>query len=405
MQVLALFESRHGPQYADEAAGRQAIRWVDDRRGQPDLLVREERRAGKLEAGSCWSTLIVRDVMTLLSTRTTGIRRDLAGMIFRYGPAAVALVYPLALAFLHLSGRHFVQATDASGRLLAGFAICLAAALLCSVPVLSFTVILRSDRTRERWLAHVAFAAPPLFTMIGVGFFLLGAPNADYVIWVVAWLGVLAYAAFASPQATAQIRPAGWITTVHALTGATIIVSFLVWHLANHTLAIWSLDTHNEVLRLLRKWYRSDLVQPALVGLLLCQMATGARLLQAKIPQAGDIYSSIQTATAGYLLAYISSHLIAVFILGRWLLGIDTNFAWASGAPSGLLLDSWNVRLIPHYSWAVLFVICHLAMGLRAILLGHRVRVAVADRAAWIICSAGLAVSLVIATAQLRVGG
>src|SRR5262245_7151751 len=142
--------------------------------------------AGRLEASSCWSTLIVRDVMTLLSTRITGIRRDLAGMIFRYGPAAVALVYPLALAFLHLSGRHFVQATDASGRLLAGFAICLAAALLCSVPVLSFTVILRSDRIRERWLAHVAFAAPPLFTMIGVGFFLLGAPNADYVVWVVA---------------------------------------------------------------------------------------------------------------------------------------------------------------------------------------------------------------------------
>jgi len=29
----------------------------------------------------------------------------------------------------------------------------------------------------------------------------------------------------------------------------------------------------------------------------------------------------------------------------------------------GLLLDPWNLRLIPHYSLAVLFVISHLAMG------------------------------------------
>ena len=59
---------------------------------------------------------------------TTAIRRDLTGMIFRYGPAAVALVYPLALAALHLSGQHFVRATETPNRLLAGFAMFLAAA-------------------------------------------------------------------------------------------------------------------------------------------------------------------------------------------------------------------------------------------------------------------------------------
>jgi hypothetical protein len=135
------------------------------------------------------------------------------------------------------------------------------------------------------------------------------------------------------------------------------------------------------------------------------QLVTGLRLLWAKVARAGDVYSSIQTATAVYLLVYIPSHLIAVFILGRWFLGVDTTFAWASGAPSGLLLDVWNVRLIPHYSLAVLFVIGHLAVGLRAVLLGHGVGVAVADRAAWIICSTGLALAIIIAIAQLSVGG
>src|SRR5262249_4958509 len=127
------------------------------------------------------------------------------------------------------------------------------------------------------------------------------------------------------------------------------------------------------------------------------------RLLWAAIARRADIYSSIQTATAAYLAVYITSHLIAVFILGRMFLGIDTTFEWASGAPTGLLHDPWNVRLIPHYSLAPLFVISHLAMGLRGILLGHGVRAAFANRLAWVICAIGLGVSLVIAVAQLSV--
>ena len=72
---------------------------------------------------------------------------------------------------------------------------------------------------------------------------------------------------------------------------------------------------------------------------------------------------------------------------------------------TGLLLDAWNVRLIPHYSLAVLFVIGHLAVGSRAVLLGHGVVAAVADRAAWIICSTGLALAIIITIDQLSVGG
>ena len=74
------------------------------------------------------------------------------------------------------------------------------------------------------------------------------------------------------------------------------------------------------------------------------------------------------------------------------------------GAPAGLLHDSWNVRLIPHYSLAPLFVISHLAVGLRTVLLGHHVRVAVANRLAWVVCGTGLSISLAITIAQLSVG-
>jgi hypothetical protein len=103
-------------------------------------------------------------------------------------------------------------------------------------------------------------------------------------------------------------------------------------------------------------------------------------------------------------MVFMTSHLIAVFILGRMFLGVDTTFAWASGAPTGLLHDPWNVRLIPHYSLAPLFVISHLAMGLRAVLIGHDVRVAFANCFAWVVCGIGLGVSLAITIAQLSVG-
>jgi hypothetical protein len=340
--------------------------------------------------------------MMPLAARTAALHRDFADRICRYGPAAAALAYPLSLALLHLSGQHFVRAPDAITRLLAGFALCLAAVLICSVPFLSFLVISRCDRPRDRVLAHLAFAAPPLFTLTGVAFFFLGVANGDYAIWAIAWLAVLAFAASSRPPRAAPAAAENWVRSAHAITGATIVVIFLLAHLANHAVAVASFDANKNVMELLRAWYRSGLVQPVLIALFAWQLVSGARLLWAKAARRSDLYASIQTATAAYLLVYIPSHLIAVFILGRWFLGVDTTFAWASGAPSGLLLDAWNVRLIAHYSFAVLFVIGHLAMGLRAVLLGHGVRVAAADRAAWIICLIGLAASGVIAVAQLR---
>src|SRR3982074_1776600 len=115
-----------------------------------------------------------RTVMMLLTNRMAATRRYIASMILRCGPSSAALGYPLALVLLHQSGRQFVQATDATGTLLAGFAVCITVALVYSVPVLSFVVILQSGgQVRMRRLAHLAFAAPPPLTAIGVVFFFL----------------------------------------------------------------------------------------------------------------------------------------------------------------------------------------------------------------------------------------
>ena len=341
--------------------------------------------------------------MTLSTTQPLANRHDAARTIFRYGPSTAALIYPLLLVSLHQSGRHFVQATDATGKLLAGLAVGLSAALVYSVPLLSFAAISQSaGQIRTRQFAHLAFAAPPLFVMIGVFFYMLNVPNGDYAFWAIAWLGVIGFAAFVSPTNEMPAAAPRWLRTAHGFSAGAIIVIFLAWHLANHVTAAWSLETNKQIMDLLRVWYRSDIVQPILVALFAFQLLSGLRLLWAAIK--ADIYSSIQTATGTFLIVFMTSHLIAVFILGRMFLGVDTTFAWASGAPTGLLHDAWNVRLIPHYSLAPLFVISHLAMGLRAVLIGHDVRVAFANCFAWVVCWIGLGVSLAITIAQLSVG-
>jgi hypothetical protein len=66
-----------------------------------------------------------------------------------------------------------------------------------------------------------------------------------------------------------------------------------------------------------------------------------------------DFLRTVQTIAGAFLAVLIASHLNAVFVLGRQFSDVDTTFLWGAGAPTGLLPDAWNVRLIPHYSLAV----------------------------------------------------
>jgi hypothetical protein len=313
-----------------------------------------------------------------------------------------ALLYPVTLVLLHGGGAYLAQ-TGAGEKLAGVLLVALAAGLVYGVPIAGFVAARKAGADMfARQIAHLVIAAPPLFVVLGVFFYMLNIAHADYVAWAVLWIGMLAVAS--GPGRTTSIKPAAqWLRVAHGFCGVAILVAYLGWHLSNHMTAIWSLDLNRRMMDALRIWYRSDVVQPVLVALVTFQLVSGLRLLLTKISSQNDIYASIQTATAGYLLVFIASHLTAVFILGRVFLGIDTNFAWASGAPTGLLLDAWNVRLIPHYSLAVLFLIAHLAMGLRAVLLAHGANVRRANGAAWTICLLGLALSAVITTAQLRV--
>jgi len=134
-------------------------------------------------------------------------------------------------------------------------------------------------------------------------------------------------------------------------------------------------------------------------------VVSGVILLWRVTAARSDLYQTLQTSTGAFLAAFIVSHLNAVFILGRAVSKVDTTFLWASGAPVGLLSDAWNVRLIPHYSLGVWFVITHIGLGLRGVLLAHRVSRPAADRLAWAVGALGAAFALTITVAQLSVHG
>ena len=336
--------------------------------------------------------------MTHFALQPAARRGDSVDTILGYGPAAAALAYPLVLMLLHRCGQQLAEANTATAILCAGLGAGTAAALIVCVPLLSFVAIRLSDQLQTRRLAHRVFAAPPLFTVTGP--FLPRSPTVTTPFGVLGRRACLCGKENGRPGPRPRDQSAG--SDPHmASPPASSPCAFVIWGISPIT--SWPLES----VRTKPSWMCFGLVsfqhRAALPhALLLWQLPAGCLL--AKLPSAGDLYSSIQTATAAYLAVYVSSHLIAVFVLGRWFLAVDTTFPWASGAPTGLLLDPWSVRLIPHYSLAVLFLFSHLAVGLRAVLLGHGIRAITAARTTWTICAAGLAVALVIMVAQLRVG-
>jgi succinate dehydrogenase hydrophobic anchor subunit len=93
-----------------------------------------------------------------------------------------------------------------------------------------------------------------------------------------------------------------------------------------------------------------------------------------------DRFRTFQIASGIFLAAYVLGHMNSVFVFARLYLGIDSDWAFATGAPAGLVKDAWNIRLVPHYGLGVFFVLSHLAAGVRALMLSHDVARRYADR-------------------------
>src|SRR5476649_2510593 len=94
-------------------------------------------------------------------------------------------------------------------------------------------------------------------------------------------------------------------------------------------------------------------------------------MLRSLSARPADVLHTLQAVSAAYLLFFILAHMNSVFFYARRFAGIPTDWNFATGAPTGLLHDAWNIRLVPHYTLGVFLVLAHLLLGLRQVLLAH----------------------------------
>lgn len=321
----------------------------------------------------------------------------------------LAAVYPLTL-----SG--FTQAANAakvSGSLAQGLFAAVFLALSVTVPIVSMWVFGRllksSTPTRaEMWARRTALfavASPPLFVFTGVMTFVAGAPSLDVWILAVFWLALcIAIMTADRRQPVPLPREAvnGNLRVSHGVVALVFIVAFLSLHLANHLSALVSVPTHAAIMDVLRQYYRSAIVEPILFCAVAFLVVSGGVLAWKWSARPGDAFRAFQVGSGVFLAVAIFSHMQAVFWFARIHMKIPTDWGFAIGAPTGIVFDPWNIRLLPYYFLAVVFAIGHPFAGLRIVMLQHG-----GDRkvAAWLVVG-GTVLGLLIATLiSLAMGG
>lgn len=308
-------------------------------------------------------------------------------------PPGMAAGYPFLLMLFH-------QLVGAPGSKPSSINIAAAAAVLLIaffVPVVGIAVAGRPFiSTSFRRLAYASVVAPTLYVFLGVVQTLIGSPVPDQWVWCAIWLAAAFLAMrMAARDEHADVTPSLGKWRIAHGASAAVLCLYVFFHLANHLAGLKGPAEHAAVMELGRKVYRATFIEPVLVAAFLFQIVSGLYLAWRWSEARHDVFRTFQIASGAYLSVFILGHMNSVFIYARLYLGIPTDWNFAIGAPTGLIHDPWNIRLLPHYALGVFFVLGHLVAGLRVVLNAHGVDRRMVNRS-WFV---GIAASGVIATA------
>lgn len=305
-------------------------------------------------------------------------------------PPLAALLYPFALKGFNASVTR-IPDVGAGAFALSWLSAVVYLALAFAVPLIAMLAAMSlsgigrptAAQLRAKRAALLAVAAPTLFTFVGVVLYMLHDPVADTWIWVACW--ALALALLLRSDNDAPARVAAHVIPVplrvaHGVSALTLVIIFLALHIANHLMFPAGAETYDAVMKVFRHIYRTEILQPLVAALFLFQIGTGLFFAWRLTAAPSDRFRTLQMASGVYLAFYVLGHMDSVFIFARTYLGIDTGWSFATGAPTGLVRDPWNIRLVPHYWLGVFFVLAHLAAGARAVIMAHGVSKAFADR-------------------------
>ncbi len=337
-----------------------------------------------------------------------GLANTVVYKLSRLIPAAAAISYPFLLDGFHSAVSPSGEPISAAGML--GAALCLFAAIAtpflgmaCAFWMTSATP--SSFALRARRLAYFTIGVPPFYVFTGVAVGLLKLYSqlqlSDELVWVVVWSAACIYVMLGSDgeaRSVARSAPAApsvakW-RVAHGVAAALILI-YVLFHLTNHLLGLLGPDVHAAVMKMGRQVYRSPFVEPILVTVLLFQVFSGLRLAWRWSSLRTDAFRVFQIGSGAYMAAFILAHLNSAFVAARAVRHIETDWAWATSAPTGLIHSAWSIRLVPHYALGVFFVLAHLSSGLRGVLIAHSVSTTIANR----IWAAGLLVSGLVSAA------
>lgn len=287
-------------------------------------------------------------------------------------PALAAILYPFILHFFHQS------LNSPSFSWVAPILL----AVVFAIPAIGFgfAMLMHSPSSLRR-LAFASVTAPTLFVFLGVVQALLSSRVPDEWPWVIIW-SVLAFIAWGQARSDVVepvVHGVGRWRVAHGIGGALVLL-YVLFHVTNHLFGLIGPAEHAAIMDVGRHVYRTPVIEPLLVALLLFQIASGLRLAWQWSVRQTDFHRAFQVASGVYLSLFILGHMNSVFIYARGFLGIPTDWAFATGGQAGLLHDAWNIRLVPHYTLGVFFVLAHLFSGLRVVLITHGVSEYAADR-------------------------
>ena len=325
--------------------------------------------------------------------------------------AGCAIAYPWLLwLFSAAASLLHVSTPLTSGAIAIGVAMALAAAW--SVMLVCFRLELAlgksgnasPDRRRAQTIIHLAFAAPSMLVGFGNIAGVLHARTAVPVVWPIFWL-LIAGASLIMPKKStptpmspkAQRR----LSIAHGISACAIIVLFIAPHIGNHLAGFWNGATHIMTMTAVRQVYRSEIVEPVLLTLILFQIVSGVVLVRDRIRHRSGMFETLQTMTGVYVGVYFLAHMTAVFA-ARYA-GTDTNWNWLTGNGHGMLTSLSSIPLVAHYWVGPVAIFSHVACGLRQAMLQKSVSALMADRFARTLIGLGALASSVILVALLGI--
>jgi len=205
------------------------------------------------------------------------------------------------------------------------------------------------------------FSVPPLHILSGEVAWLAGVRGPGVVaIRIAGWILAAVALYFRKEDALPKRQGSAivWLRVVHGAVALCLLCGFLLAHLINHDMALWSVKLHGQVMEWLRHWYRSEWVEPALLVLLGVMIATGVPLVSSHSRQRADSFRILQMATGVYLGLFICAHVFAVLAARQG--GIETDWYFGVG-PHGLLVG--RGALIAYYIYSAFFLFLHAGFG------------------------------------------